>query len=343
MNNSMKHYKTIDEWRNCPMANFICPVVKETGLETNTPRGKMFLLSLLCNGAMKLDSDIAKRMYECCLCGLCTQCGFDDTSIPDAMAAARADISENGFLPGKIGEFGRKIEESAGKSGEMEKLIPKDEVTVFITWGSESGPAFEKLAKKAGIKPLIINDGSYDSALLYELGLWEASDKYVENVLKLSGKENVTRIVIDSPHLWDLLKKKGADKKFMPLTTFIKALIDAGKLKLRKSSFSLTYHDPCRLVRDMEDETTVRGIFKEAGIQLKEMRWNKKDAKCCGGPVMKIIAPDVSEKITKRRIAMAEDTNAEKLAVACGHCRENFKECGKETVTVLHLVASLAD
>jgi len=347
MKNALKQYKTIDEWRNCPMANFVCPVAIETKLETNTPRGKMFLLSLLCNGTLGLDENIVQRMYECCLCGLCTQCGFDDTDIPAAMAAARADICEADRLPEKVRALGKAIEDGClwNQVQDVGGLITRDEAVAFITWEDANAAAFEKLAEKAGFLPLVIKEGDYDSALLYELGLWDASEKCIEKIAELAASAKIQRVVVDSPHLWDLLKKKAVSDKIVPLTLFLKELVDSGKLRLRNTKEVVTYHDPCRLVRREDDETTVRGLLASAGKSVAEMRWNKRDAKCCAGPVLKIMAPKISQQITKRRLREAEDTKAEKLVTACGHCLANFKEnsAGLKAVRLLELIVSLAE
>ena len=38
---------TINKWKHCPMANYVCPVARYTKLETNTPRGLAFIYSLI--------------------------------------------------------------------------------------------------------------------------------------------------------------------------------------------------------------------------------------------------------------------------------------------------------
>ena len=346
MKQAMKQFKTIDEWRNCPMANFVCPVAIETRLETNTPRGKMFVLSLLCNGAMQLDTDVVERMYQCCLCGLCTQCGFDDTDIPAAMAAARADIGEAGMIPEEVVEFGKKIEAGYrwshnGKTG----MTLSGDAVAFITWEDQNAADFELLAKKAGIMPVVIREGEYDSALLYELGLWDASEKRLDNMVEFTKNSGVKKVVVDSPHLWDQLSKREGSDRFVPLTVFLKELVDSGKLKLRRSERIVTYHDTCRLVRRGEDETTVRGILSAAGVTLKEMRWSKKDAKCCAGPALKTLSPELSSKITRRRLDEALATGASELVVSCGHCQANFREneAGIKVTGILDLVLSLVE
>jgi hypothetical protein len=153
MKNALKQYKTIDEWRNCPMANFVCPVATETRLETNAPRGKMFLLSLLCNGTLSIDDDIVQRMYECCLCGLCTQCGFDDTDIPAAMAAARADICEEDRMPEKVRALGKTITDECvwNKVQGIEELITLEDAIAFITWEDATRPPLRSLLRKRAL------------------------------------------------------------------------------------------------------------------------------------------------------------------------------------------------
>jgi len=321
MKNSDKHIKTLKEWRNCPMSNFICTVGIETRLETNMPRGRILLLSLLNSGVRELDTENVQRIYECCLCGLCTQCGFDDTDIPAAIAAGRADINEAGMTPEPVNAFAKQIQESciwetANVAGFAKKPV------VFITADEGNADAFKKITDKAGVDAAIVVEGKYDSALLYEMGLWEASDKYLEKIVQLAKQDGVESVVIDSPHLWSRLKD---NKKIVSVSAYVKSLVDGKLLKLKKAGIkNITYHDPCKLVRNAEDETTVRGILSAAGVELKEMRWNKKDAKCCGGPTLKICAPDIAKKIALRRIGQVKETGTDRLLVSCNHCFSNF-------------------
>jgi hypothetical protein len=342
MKNTDKHIKTIMEWRNCPMSNFICTVGIETRLETNMPRGKMLLLSLVNSGVREWDEEKVSRVFECCLCGLCTQCGFDDTNIPAAMAAGRADIVEAGVAPKKVMEYAKMIQkdcvwEKADISGYTKKPV------VFITADSGNAATFEKIAKKAGVDATVVVEGKYDSALHYELGFWDVSEKYLEKIKKIAASDAVKTVVLDSPHLWDRLKDI---PKVVAATGYIKSLVDSKQLKLKSTGIkNMTYHDPCKLVRNMEDETTVRGILKAANVELKEMRWNKKDAKCCAGPALKICSPELSKKITQRRIAQIKDTKAEKLLVSCNHCYANFTENdpGVKVVKLLDFILETAE
>lgn len=341
MKNTDKHIKTLEEWRNCPMSNFICTVGIETKLETNLPRGRMLLLSLLNSGVREMTEQEVNRIFECCLCGLCTQCGFDDTDIPAAIAAGRADISEAGLLPEEVKEYAKMIgEDCIWKDVDVSSLTTKP--VVFITFDQGNADAFKKIAGKAGVEATVIVEGKYDSALLYELGAWDISQKYLDKISELANDDHIKSVVIDSPHLWDRLK---GNTKAVAVTAYIKQLIDNGSLKLKSAKIqNVTYHDPCKLVRNTEDETTVRGILKAAEVELKELRWNKKDAKCCGGPTLKVCAAEISRKITERRIGQIKDINAEKLLVSCNHCYANFKENEPdfEVIKLLDFILDLA-
>ncbi len=86
--------KNVDNCRFCWMCRHLCPVGLKTGKEINTPRAKALLLSLVERGT-KFDADMARAMYECVLCGACTNdcvTGFDPSIyIREARSAAAAE------------------------------------------------------------------------------------------------------------------------------------------------------------------------------------------------------------------------------------------------------------
>ena len=76
---SEKAYKNAEACRFCWMCRHLCPVQLVTGKETNTPRAKGLLVSMMKRG-MPMEADSARTMYECLLCGACTNdcaTGFD--------------------------------------------------------------------------------------------------------------------------------------------------------------------------------------------------------------------------------------------------------------------------
>ena len=68
---SEKCKKHVDSCRFCWMCHHICPIGNATGLERNTAKGRALGISLVNRGSLVL-SDIMDNIYECALCGACT-------------------------------------------------------------------------------------------------------------------------------------------------------------------------------------------------------------------------------------------------------------------------------
>ena len=79
MNITEKSKNIIDNCRFCWMCRHVCPIGNATGLERNTARARAMGASLVVRNATELK-EIAENIYECTLCGACTNncmTGFD--------------------------------------------------------------------------------------------------------------------------------------------------------------------------------------------------------------------------------------------------------------------------
>ncbi len=103
------------------------------------------------------------------------------------------------------------------------------------------------------------------------------------------------------------LTKFGYDKNFGP----VKATV--------------TYHDPCHLVRSMGVSKEPRQIMKDIpGLVFKEM---KEADKCCGsGGTFNLAHYELSRKINDRKLNNAEATGAEILVTGCSACRMHIAD-----------------
>jgi len=96
----------------------------------------------------------------------------------------------------------------------------------------------------------------------------------VENieVIKAYG---VKKIVTTCPHCFNTLardyKDLGLNIPVEHYTTYISALMETGRLKLRPEPFEFTYHDSCYLGRYMDIIDQPRSILKQAGGRITEM------------------------------------------------------------------------
>ena len=71
MNITEKAKNIIGNCRFCWMCRHVCPIGNATGQERNTARARALGASLVVRGASALK-EIADNVYECTLCGACT-------------------------------------------------------------------------------------------------------------------------------------------------------------------------------------------------------------------------------------------------------------------------------
>ncbi len=94
----------------------------------------------------------------------------------------------------------------------------------------------------------------------------------------------------------------------------------------------ITWHDPCHLGRHMDLYEIPREVLsKIPGIELVEMKRNRKNAWCCGaGGGVKSQFPELALDISKERIEEAIDTGAKILTTSCPFCVGNLSDAYKE-------------
>ena len=114
----------------------------------------------------------------------------------------------------------------------------------------------------------------------------------------------------------------------------------------------ITWHDPCHLGRHMDLYDIPREVLsKIPGIELVEMKRNRKNAWCCGaGGGVKSQFPELALDISKERIQEAIDTGANILTTSCPFCIGNlsdaYKEMGtevQEKITVIDIIDLIAN
>lgn len=131
--------------------------------------------------------------------------------------------------------------------------------------------------------------------------------------------------------------------KIRDITEFLvnDAGIKPGSLVLNRT---VTYHDSCHLNRTMGVAKEPRLLLKSLpGVDYREMN----DAnRCCGGAgTFNIKNPEISLKILERKMAAAQGTGADTLAVGCPSCRMQLALGARKfnvPIEILHPVELLA-
>jgi len=119
------------------------------------------------------------------------------------------------------------------------------------------------------------------------------------------------------------------------ITEILAEMINKNEIPFKEKSGELikvTYHDPCHLGRHMDLYEIPREIIKKIpGIELIEMKRNRKHAWCCGaGGGVKSQFPDLAIEISKERIREAVNTGANILLTSCPFCVGNLSDALRE-------------
>ncbi len=339
---SEKAKKNADACRFCWMCRHLCPVQLVTGKETNTPRAKGLQVSMIERG-MEMDADCAKNMYECMLCGACTNdcaTGFDPLIY---IREARTQANVLGLVPKNVQQVIDRLADTGNIYGKKQSCVSFDgipEKGKTLVWLGEtarysvpeSAEALFLILKKAGVSFAALPDEPSSGASMGDLlGYVDEVRQQAEKAaaaIRDSGAETV--IVLDS---YDAALMRHEYKDWgielptvVTATAYTDELIRDGKLSVRKDSGTITYHDGSRLARDLDEHEPARRVIAAMGFELREMWQNRRLAKCCGSSVAGQFMPAIRRQVAANRWNDVLRTEARHLTAACPQSTEAFRD-----------------
>jgi Fe-S oxidoreductase len=162
----------------------------------------------------------------------------------------------------------------------------------------------------------------------------ELSEKTKDAILK----SRVQQVVTLSPHCYNSFKTEYPvpfkKLEVQHYTEYLSNLMKKGILSPTKKIYNtITYHDPCYLGKRNEIYDAPRTILsKIPGLNLVEMKSNKRDSLCCGGGGGRMyIEVDEVKRLSHLRLEEALATGAEIIATACPWCYIQMKDAIKAT------------
>jgi len=111
----------------------------------------------------------------------------------------------------------------------------------------------------------------------------------------------------------------------------------ASPLQRGKKRISVTYHDPCHLLKGQGIKEEPRQVLKSIPhVEYVEM--NRADA-CCGGGVLQFEHPEVAERISAEKADAVSQSGARVVASGCPFCRLTLgKALKNDSIRVCHPV-----
>ena len=303
----------VDNCRFCWMCRHVCPIGNATGQERNTARGRALSVSLLVRGAAT-PLDVAENVYECALCGACTNncmTGWDPRVFVQEL---KPELLMGGAAP----DFVTRLLENEQKTGNVwgeqdarpDALFSAEGDTLLFMGqyaalrcpdATENALA---LLQKAGVRPALTRGQDSGAALWFLTGKTaETKERAVACAKAIN--HYATVVVYDPVDLSLMLheyKEWGiaVTAKIVGFNEYLLSLIGAGKLRPGKSDRVYTPQDHYAYARELEDTETLRRLIETVGT-TREMLLHGKEANMAGHAVMEAYMPAVIARAAQNR------------------------------------------
>jgi heterodisulfide reductase subunit D len=375
MNTRLEEY---EDWARacmhvrCGFCRENCPAYNQLKMDSYSAKGKLTMLYHWLKGSLEPSEAMAERVFACTSCGLCdVACGYPQS---EAIQAMKIALSEEGYGPPEAYEkISQRITETGNPYGEESKeaeeflssfeeaRIDSSEVALFfgctdLYRNRQQVTDTVSILRAGGVNFMISRGSLCCGSPAYRIG-----DLSLARVNATSARDQLmslgVKTVITScagcfrtmTHEFDELLDGGFGMSVVHSTNVILDLLENGKLKLNPLSSTAVFHDPCHLGRQSEVYETPREILKKIpGLNLVEMEWNRKFAKCCGaGGGFRAGMPEEAIAQASDRIGEAESTGASLLATSCPFCFRNLSDGARkaeselEVTTIEGLIADL--
>jgi heterodisulfide reductase subunit B len=225
--------------------------------------------------------------------------------------------------------------------------------SVLARVGESQVPALEaaiKVLRILGMEPgYLAEDEPCCGAPMHHAGL---QSKFAENarqaydVMKAAGVKRVVGIVPYCTHALTSLFPRyigGFDLEVKHFVEVVDENLTAFKPRFPRE-VTVTYHDPCQLVRFLNIVDEPRRILRSIeGIKLVETDWTCGEwSTCCGGGGgFEAVFPELSRVLAVNRTRELLETGAEIIVTHCPGCimqlKEGLRELKVENVEVLDL------
>jgi Fe-S oxidoreductase len=145
-----------------------------------------------------------------------------------------------------------------------------------------------------------------------------------------------TVLLPECGHAYSALRWQGAETlgralpfRVLHVSEFMAELLAAGRLRVKRASGTVTFHDPCQVSRRGGATRAPREILAALGLELREMEDSGDLGYCCGGGGG-VLANRRADALRYRAFAIkmrqVEATGAQQAVTSCANCRQSFDD-----------------
>lgn len=342
-----------DDTFSCAMCGYcrnVCTVFDAIPWESNSPRGKYFILNQCIKGKISLDDEVGKALYPCTTCKKCdTVCQVRAHNAHHWMAL-RYEFNKH-----RLQNTGLEIiRENVLNTGNFwgvpaeERLkwldVPFEKRGKLAYWsGCWAGTIMDNMAQNATrilqhIDIPFVHFGERERCcgLYLSLGGYKKDfQALVKRNLEMFNEAGVETIVFSCPGCYATFNENypqmalemniECNIRFKHIVVYLSELVAEGRLKFSKPlDHTITYHDSCHVGRWFGHYEEPRKVIRAIpGIELREMEHIKEQSLCCGLVSAFDSLPSVQHSGIKR-VQEAVETGAQYLVTNCAGCGSQF-------------------
>ncbi len=349
--------KTIDMCRHCFMCRHANPTFLVTKLDAHTPRGYALGLSRIDDGLASWDTDLAAKLYQSTMDGLCSElCEFDWRE-DLVVQAGRVGAVRHGVAPATaLRAADRRISGDpaifASPPIASDRLDRQGAEILFLTGLDARERAPETISATAAILDHLGCDWTAMSAEtdpgidLWELGFDDdataAGERFTAALTRLSpsrivsGSSRVVR-ALREPLPSTLVVSAGVEHLSEFLAARVSAPEDTGAAE--GASFGpMAYHDPCSLGRRLGVYEEPRAVIKKiTGTVPAEFFHSHAEAECCGdGGLLPETDPELAARLAAAQLARLPE-GVDTVVTACPGCKAQLAGAAAGEIAVTDL------
>jgi heterodisulfide reductase subunit D len=298
------------------------------------------------------------RIFSCTLCAACDQVCPSGVDVEQILLGAREEVALQNHLSPNLARLSQTVRDSHNISAEDNDLRlmwaenlerqplgatrEKADAVYFVGCVSSLFPRSYAIPR-AFVQTLEAADADYallagdewccGYPLLANGLLSEATETILHNVARVraTGARQVLFACPSCYHMWkhvypEIAGDAMAGLEMLHASEYLANLSDGGRLALRETNLTVTYHDPCDLGRKSDVYEAPRRVLQGIpGLTLVEMADNREEALCCGGGGnLESYDPDLVASISSRRLAQAQAAGAQAIVSACQQCERTL-------------------
>jgi heterodisulfide reductase subunit D len=287
-------------------------------------------------------------VFKCTLCAVCEEVCPVGIGLKDLWLSLRSDMVHSGSYPAKIDSIRKNLaashnvfaEDNQERAAWVEDMrdAPEDgfvkdraEVVYFTGCVAAYFPMAQKIAVSLAE---IMAACEVDFAVMGEdewccgfpmlgAGLTEGFQEFADHNLRAVRAKGASKVVFACPSCYQMWREHyPREFEIAHASEVLLDLMRQGRVPMKDTPLTVTYHDPCDLGRGARVFDAPRQAIRSIpGVRLVELPRNREDCQCCGGGGnLEMIDAGLSTEIAKRKIEEVIGTGAQAVVTTCQQC-----------------------